>query len=194
MAEPAFSICVYCGSRPGEGAAFAQAAAAVGQWIGSHGGQLVYGGGRSGLMGTVAEATRLAGGRVVGVIPQTLVDKELANQQCDELHIVQTMHERKAKMAELADGFIAMPGGFGTFEEWFEVLTWSQLGMHSKPIGLLNTAAYYAELTGFIARAIGDGFVGERESRLLQVADTPAALLDLLACQPGQPGGEWSRS
>ena len=128
MAEPAFSICVYCGSRPGESAAFAQAAAAVGQWIGSHGGQLVYGGGRSGLMGTVAEATRLAGGRVVGVIPQTLVDKELANQQCDELHIVQTMHERKAMMAERSNAFVALPGGIGTFEELFEVWTWRQLG------------------------------------------------------------------
>jgi hypothetical protein len=97
-------------------------------------------------------------------------------------------------MAERADAFIALPGGFGTLDELFEILTWRQIGLHDKPIGLLNTAAYYAELTGFIARAIGDGFVGERESRLLQVADTPAALLDLLACQPGQPGGEWSRS
>ena len=105
MAEPTFSVCVYCGSRPGENSAFADAAKAVGQWIGQHGGELVYGGGRSGLMGTVAEATRLAGGRVVGVIPQALVDKELANRQCDELHIVQTMHERKAMMAERSDAF-----------------------------------------------------------------------------------------
>jgi uncharacterized protein (TIGR00730 family) len=117
MAEPAFSVCVYCGSRPGENPAFAEAATAVGRWIGGHGGQLVYGGGRSGLMGTVAEATRLAGGRVVGVIPQALVDKELANRQCDELHIVQTMHERKAMMAERSDAFLALPGGIGTFEE-----------------------------------------------------------------------------
>ena len=123
MAEPAFSVCVYCGSRPGENPAFADAAKAVGRWIGQHGGQLVYGGGRSGLMGTVAEATRLGGGRVVGVIPQALVDKELANRQCDELHIVQTMHERKAMMAERSDAFLALPGGIGTLEELFEVCT-----------------------------------------------------------------------
>ena len=134
MAEPTFSICVYCGSRPGENPAFAQAAQEVGRWIGEHSGQLVYGGGRSGLMGTVAEATRLAGGRVVGVIPQALVDKELANRACDELHIVQNMHERKAMMAERSDAFVALPGGIGTFEELFEVWTWRQLGYHGKPL------------------------------------------------------------
>ena len=143
MAEPAFSVCVYCGSRPGDNPAYTQVAQAVGQWIGAHHGQLVYGGGRSGLMGTVAEATRLAGGRVVGVIPQALVDKELANRQCDELHIVQTMHERKAMMAERSDAFLALPGGIGTFEELFEVWTWRQLGYHDKPLGLLNVTGYY---------------------------------------------------
>ena len=143
MAEPTFSICVYCGSRPGENPAFAQAAQEVGRWIGEHSGQLVYGGGRGGLMGTVAEATRLAGGRVVGVIPQALVDKELADHACDELHIVQNMHERKAMMAERSDAFVALPGGIGTFEELFEVWTWRQLGYHGKPLGLLNVAGYY---------------------------------------------------
>ena len=189
MAEPAFSICVYCGSRPGEGAAFAQAAAAVGQWIGSHGGQLVYGGGRSGLMGTVAEATRLAGGRVVGVIPQTLVDKELANQQCDELHIVQTMHERKAMMAERSNAFVALPGGIGTFEELFEVWTWRQLGYHGKPLGLLNVAGYYDGLLGFLQTSVKCGFMGDWQMELLQTETTPAALLRnlVLASGPDQP-------
>ena len=117
MVDPAFSLCVYCGSRPGENPLFADAAHAVGTWIGQHGGQLVYGGGSSGLMGMVAQATAKAGGRVVGVIPQTLVDKEYANHACDELHIVQTMHERKLKMQELCDGVITLPGGWGTMEE-----------------------------------------------------------------------------
>ncbi len=173
MASPAFSICVYCGSRPGENPAFAQAAQAVGQWIGEHGGQLVYGGGRGGLMGVVAEATRLAGGRVVGVIPQALVDKELANHQCDELHIVQTMHERKAMMAERSDAFVALPGGIGTFEELFEVWTWRQLGYHGKPLGLLNVAGYYDGLLGFLRTSVASGFMGEWQMELLQ-ADTSA--------------------
>lgn len=173
MASPSFSMCVYCGSRPGENPAFAEAAQAVGQWIGEHGGQLVYGGGRGGLMGVVAEATRLAGGRVVGIIPQALVDKELANRQCDELHIVQTMHERKAMMAERSDAFIALPGGIGTFEELFEVWTWRQLGYHGKPLGLLNTAGYYDGLLAFLRTSVASGFMGDWQMALLQ-ADTSA--------------------
>ena len=181
MAEPAFSICVYCGSRPGENEAYAEAAAAVGTWIGAHGGQLVYGGGRSGLMGTVAEATRQAGGRVVGVIPQALVDKELANRQCDELHIVQTMHERKAMMAERSDAFIAMPGGIGTFEELFEVWTWRQLGYHDKPLGLLNVAGYYDGLLAFLNHSVASGFMGEWQMGLLHAdSDTPTLLQTLV--------------
>ena len=169
MAEPTFSVCVYCGSRPGENAAFADAAKAVGQWIGQHGGQLVYGGGRSGLMGTVAEATRLAGGRVVGVIPQALVDKELANRQCDELHIVQTMHERKAMMAERSDAFLALPGGIGTFEELFEVWTWRQLGYHDKPLGLLNVAGYYDGLMQFLHSTVEQQFMGTWQMDLIRM-------------------------
>ena len=177
MASPAFSICVYCGSRPGENPAFAQAAQAVGQWIGEHGGQLVYGGGRGGLMGVVAEATRLAGGRVVGVIPQALVDKELANRQCDELHIVQTMHERKAMMAERSDAFVALPGGIGTFEELFEVWTWRQLGYHGKPLGLLNVAGYYDGLLAFLRTSVASGFMGDWQMELLQADMSAEPLL-----------------
>ena len=185
MAEPAFSVCVYCGSRPGDNPAYTQAAQAVGQWIGAHQGQLVYGGGRSGLMGTVAEATRLAGGRVVGVIPQALVDKELANRQCDELHIVQTMHERKAMMAERSDAFLALPGGIGTFEELFEVWTWRQLGYHDKPLGLLNVAGYYDGLLGFLQTSVSSGFMGEWQMNLLHSGSDASELLQSLVEQAG---------
>ena len=192
MAEPAFSVCVYCGSRPGDNPAYTQVAQAVGQWIGAHQGQLVYGGGRSGLMGTVAEATRLAGGRVVGVIPQALVDKELANRQCDELHIVQTMHERKAMMAERSDAFLALPGGIGTFEELFEVWTWSQLGYHDKPIGLLDVAGYYQPLLAFLASSVQAGFMGPWQMDLVRMGTEPADLLGQLtsAAARGAPQDE----
>ena len=177
MAEPAFSICVYCGSRPGENALFAQAARAVGTWIGANGGQLVYGGGRSGLMGTVADATQAAGGRVVGMIPQSLVDKEHARHACDELHIVRTMHERKALMAERSNAFLALPGGIGTFEELFEVWTWRQLGYHDKPIGLLNVAGYYDAMLAFLQHSVASGFIGEWQMGLVQTGQETDALL-----------------
>ena len=188
MAEPAFSVCVYCGSRPGENPAFADAARAVGTWIGQRGGQLVYGGGRSGLMGTVAEATRQAGGRVVGVIPQALVDKELANRLCDELHIVQTMHERKALMAERCDAFVALPGGIGTFEELFEVWTWRQLGYHNKPVGLLNVAGYYDGLLEFLQTSVASGFMGDWQMDLLSASTNTEELMRRLvqSAGPGQ--------
>jgi uncharacterized protein (TIGR00730 family) len=188
MAEPAFSICVYCGSRPGSNSAYAQAAEAVGRWIGSQGGQLVYGGGRSGLMGTVAEATRVAGGRVVGVIPQALVDKELANQACDELHVVQTMHERKAMMAERSDAFLALPGGIGTFEELFEVWTWRQLGYHGKPLGLLNVEGYYDGLLAFLNTSVQNGLMSDWQMDLLSNGTDAAELLKSLvnATHPDQ--------
>ena len=187
MAEPAFSVCVYCGSRPGDNPAYTQVAQAVGQWIGAHQGQLVYGGGRSGLMGTVAEATRLAGGRVVGVIPQALVDKELANRQCDELHIVQTMHERKAMMAERSDAFLALPGGIGTMEELFEVWTWRQLGYHDKPTGLLNQNGYYDALLGFLRHSVASGFMGESQMALIEVDPDWQNLLQTLVRTAGFP-------
>ena len=149
-----FSLCVYCGSRPGALPTYTDASRQVGEWIGRHGGQLVYGGGRNGLMGVVAQATLAAGGRVIGVIPQALVDKEAANTDCTELHVVQTMHERKQMMAERADAFLALPGGIGTFEELFEVWTWRQLGYHDKPIGLLNVAGYYDPLLQFMNNTV----------------------------------------
>ena len=177
MSEPAFSLCVYCGSRPGNLVSYADAARAVGAWIGHQGGQLVYGGGSGGLMGLVAQATAAAGGRVVGVIPQSLVDREFANHACDELHIVQTMHERKALMAERSGAFLALPGGIGTFEELFEVWTWRQLGYHDKPIGLLNVAGYYDALGNFLQSSVRSGFMGEWQMGLVQINDDCAPLL-----------------
>jgi len=185
MSDVAFSVCVYLGSRQGDNPLFTEAAVAVGRWIGQRGGQLVYGGGRSGLMGTVAEATRLAGGRVVGIIPQALVDKELANQLCDELHIVQTMHERKAMMAERCDAFLALPGGIGTLEELFEVWTWRQLGYHDKPIGVLDTDGYYSGLMAFMQHAVANGLMGEWQMGLIRTAAEPGELLAALVQDAG---------
>ena len=195
MADPAFSLCVYCGSRPGENPLFADAARAVGTWIGAQGGQLVYGGGSSGLMGIVAQATAQAGGRVVGVIPQTLVDKEYANHACDELHIVQTMHERKALMAERSGAFLALPGGIGTFEELFEVWTWRQLGYHDKPIGLLNVAGYYDGLLSFLHTSVGSGFMGPWQMDLVHASTSTDVLLPgLVQAMQASPSGPALRS
>jgi hypothetical protein len=169
MSAPHFSLCVYCGSRPGSQPEFAEAARAVGEWIGHHGGQLVYGGGCNGLMGTVAQATLEAGGRVVGVIPKALVDKEWANHACTELHVVETMHERKRLMAEHADAFLALPGGIGTFEEFFEVWTWRQLGYHDKPVGLLNVAGYYDGLMQFLHSTVEQQFMSTWQMDLIRM-------------------------
>jgi len=190
MADPAFSVCVYLGSRPGNNPAFTQAATAVGQWIGRHGGQLVYGGGRSGLMGQVAQAARAAGGRVVGVIPQALVDKELANHDCDELHIVTTMHERKALMAERSDAFLALPGGIGTLEELFEVWTWRQLGYHDKPIGLLDVDGYYRHMLDFLQHSVRSGLMGEWQMGLVHCSADAQALLRALVQDGGVSAGD----
>ncbi|NIC40341.1 TIGR00730 family Rossman fold protein [Aquabacterium sp. A08] len=183
--DPAFSLCVYCGSRPGADPRFADTAKAVGRWIGTHGGQLVYGGGNNGLMGLVADATLAAGGTVVGVIPQSLEIREFAKRDCTELHVVQTMHERKQMMAERADAFLALPGGIGTFEELFEVWTWRQLGYHDKPIGLLNVAGYYDPLLQFMNNTVLQGFVGPWQMDLVQVGDDAATLLPPLVQAAG---------
>ena len=177
MTAPSFSICVYCGSKPGTNPLFTQAAVEVGQWIAAHGGQLVYGGGSGGLMGVVADATLAAGGRVVGIIPKALEEKEWAHHGCTELHIVDNMHERKRMMAERADAFVALPGGIGTFEELFEVWTWRQLGYHDKPIGLLNTAGYYDGLLAFLRQTVESQFMGDWQMGLLRTSDAPAPLL-----------------
>ena len=160
---------------------FAAAAQAVGHWIGERGGQLVYGGGNNGLMGVMASATLAAGGRVVGVIPHALVEKEWAKLDCTELHVVDNMHERKRMMAERADAFLALPGGIGTFEEFFEVWTWRQLGYHDKPIGLLNLGGYYDALLVFLQSGIKHGFMSDWQMDLVRVGTDVAELLQSLA-------------
>jgi uncharacterized protein (TIGR00730 family) len=178
--NPAFSLCVYCGSRPGTLPAFSHAAKAVGQWIGSRQGQLVYGGGSNGLMGTVAMSTKAAGGRVVGIIPHALAEKETANTHCDELHMVDNMHQRKFMMAERADAFLALPGGIGTFEELFEVWTWKQLGFHNKPIGLLNVDGYYDGLLSFMHNTVERGFVSDWQMDFVLHSESIETLLPRL--------------
>ncbi len=183
--KPAFSLCVYCGSRAGNSPGFAEIARQVGDWIGQHGGQLVYGGGRNGLMGIVADATLAAGGRVVGVIPKALVEKEWAHTGCTELHIVDTMHERKRIMAEHADAFLSLPGGIGTLEEFFEVWTWRQLGYHAKPVGLLNLDGYYNDLLAFLHASVKSGFMSDWQMELICVGAETEELLQQLVQTAG---------
>ena len=188
--KPAFSLCVYCGSRPGKLESFTQTAKAVGQWIGQHQGQLVYGGGNNGLMGIVAAATQQAGGRVVGIIPHALAEMELARDDCDEFYLVDNMHQRKQMMAERADAFLALPGGIGTFEEFFEVWTWRQLGYHNKPIGLLNVDGYYDGLLAFMRTTVNDGFVSDWQMNLIQQSSNLERLLPLLIQEAGLSEGK----
>ena len=183
--SPAFSICVYCGSRPGTEPAFAEAARQVGLWIAQNKGQLVYGGGHNGLMGMMADACLQAGGRVVGVIPKALVEKEWAHSGCSELHVVENMHERKSLMAERADAFLAMPGGIGTFEEFFEVWTWRQLGYHDKPVGLLNIQGYYDKLLAFLSTSVQQGFMNAEQMQLIRSGTNTELLLKSLVTEAG---------
>jgi len=188
--KPAFSLCVYCGSRPGRLEEFTKTAKAVGEWIGRHQGQLVYGGGDNGLMGIVAAATQQAGGRVVGIIPHALAEKELARDDCDEFYLVDNMHQRKQMMTERADAFLALPGGIGTFEEFFEVWTWRQLGYHNKPIGLLNVGGYYDGLLAFMRTTVIEGFVSDWQMSLIHQSENFEQLLPLLIQEAGLSEGK----
>jgi len=180
-----FTVCVYCGSRHGARPSYTAAARAIGTLIGARGWQLVYGGGKVGLMGEVADATLAAGGRVIGVIPESLMRREVGHPDLSELHVVPTMHQRKQMMAERADVFIALPGGIGTLEELYEVWTWRQLGYHDQPIGLLNTEGYYDDLLRFMQRSVDEGFLATEQQAVLRVGDDPEALLLELATLAG---------
>jgi uncharacterized protein (TIGR00730 family) len=190
MSQKKLSLCVYCGSRPGQDPAFVAAAQAVGREIGRRGWQLVYGGGHVGLMGTVADATLAAGGQAVGIIPRKLMDREVGHRGLTELVVVETMHERKRIMAERADAFIALPGGIGTMEELFEVWTWRQIGYHDQPVGLLNVSGYYDALLSFLHTMTDAGFLGEAQRQVLCTDDDAGRLLDRLASQALRARGQ----
>lgn len=185
MDTPSFSLCVYCGSRPGNHPEFAALAREVGTWVGQRGGRLVYGGGHNGLMGILADAALAAGAQVIGVIPKALVEKEWAHTGCTELHIVENMHDRKRIMAENADAFLALPGGIGTLEEFFEVWTWRQLGYHDKPVGLLNLNGFYDSLLVFLNSAVASGFMNEWQMGLIRNSDNSQLLLEELVQAAG---------
>jgi uncharacterized protein (TIGR00730 family) len=187
-------VCVFCGASSGGRAAYAEAARAFGATCAARGLGVVYGGGRVGLMGAVADGALAAGGEVVGVIPQELVDRELAHAGLTELHVVSSLHERKALMAELSDAFVALPGGFGTLDELMEQLTWSQLGLHAKPVGLLDVEEYWRPLIALARHATEEGFVREADLAAIAVAADADALLDRLErLERGpRPRAKWS--
>ena len=175
------SLCVFCGSRSGTEPAHAEAAGALGRALAAEGITLVYGGGRVGLMGVVADAALGEGGEVVGVIPRALLEREIAHSGLPDLRVVGSMHERKALMSELSEGFIALPGGTGTLEEFFEVLTWAQLGEHRKPCGLLNAGRYYDPLLAVFDHMVQQGFLSEEHRAMVLVETGPEALLEAFA-------------
>jgi uncharacterized protein (TIGR00730 family) len=187
------SVCVFCGSSAGDDPAFAAAARALGGAVARSGRRLVYGGGRVGLMGVLADAALARGAAVVGVIPSALARKEVAHPSLSELRVVGSMHERKATMAELADAFVALPGGLGTLEELFEVWTWGQLGLHSKPVGILGVADFFAPLLAFLDGLVARGFVRRQHRDMLVLDDDPERLLARLdqACAHMAPTPRW---
>ncbi len=174
-------ICVFAGSSTGVRPGYRTAAEALGRALAACGINLVYGGGRVGLMGVLADAVLASGGHVTGVIPHALAAREVAHLGLTDLRVVGSMHERKALMADLADGFIALPGGWGTLDELFEILTWGQLGLHQKPCGLLNADGYFDRLLSFVDHSIDEGFVRREYRRMIAVAESPDALIDTLA-------------
>ena len=171
-------VCVFCGSSPGRGPVYMRAAEDLGSEIARRGMTLVYGGASVGLMGMVARTVLDAGGRVIGVIPESLKDQEIVQDGLLEMYIVSSMHERKAKMVELSDAFIALPGGFGTLEEFFEVITWAQLGIHVKPCGLLNISGYYDKLLSFLDDAVEEGFIYGLHRDVILTANNPSELIE----------------
>lgn len=182
------SVCVFCGASMGNRTHYLEAAVALGHELGRRRLGLVYGGGSVGLMGALARAAQEAGSNVVGVIPQSLTGREVMGDRIGELIVVETMHERKAIMASLADAFLAMPGGYGTMDELFEMVTWGQIGIHSKPVGLLNVAGYFDPLVQWVDRGIDEGFIRSQHRDLLLMEEEPATLLERLRTHTPPPG------
>jgi len=187
-------LCVFCGSNAGQDPVYIASARALGEALAAGGIGLVYGGASVGLMGAVADAALAKGGDVTGVMPQALVDKEIAHKGLSDLRVVGSMHERKALMAELADGFIALPGGLGTFEELFEVWTWAQLGYHRKPCALLNTGGFYDKLTDFLDDVVERGFVKPIHRAMLIVESDPAALIQAIRAYEPPKVDKWIKA
>jgi uncharacterized protein (TIGR00730 family) len=184
-------ICVYAGSNPGRDPAYAAAAKDLARVLAARGIGVVYGGGKVGLMGILADTALAAGGEVIGVIPQDLVDREIGHHGLTELRVVGSMHERKALMAELSDAFVALPGGIGTLEELIEVYTWSQLALHDKPMGVLNVRGYYDALATLLDHAVDEGFLRTQHRAALHVAAEPGALLDAFEGWEPPRTGKW---
>lgn len=185
------SVCVFCGSSRGKRAEYADAARELGTEMARRSFRLVYGGSHVGLMGLLADACLAGGGSVVGVIPHKMVEREVAHDRLTELFVVDTMHERKAKMSDLADGFIAMPGGIGTLEEFFEIYTWGQLGYHAKPYCLLNAAGYYDQLLAALDHAVNEGFVKPAHRDAVLVSENPTDALDQLESHRPRTVSKW---
>lgn len=185
------SVCVYCGSSRGARPGYAAAAEQLARELAARDITIIYGGSSKGIMGRLADAALAAGGRVVGVLPRSLIAKEVGHDGLHELHIVASMHERKAMMSELADGFIALPGGFGTLEEIIETITWAQLGFHAKPCGLLNVNGYFDALLQFIGFAVEQQFIRPEHRDILQVADSADALLEKFAAYRAPVTRKW---
>ncbi len=184
-------ICAFAGSSPGAYDAYRKAAIELGEALAERDVELVYGGGCVGLMGVLADAALARGGRVIGVIPHTLMVREVGHRGLTELHVVDSMHERKAMMAELSEGFIALPGGFGTLEEMFEILTWAQLGLHGHPCGLLNVEGYFDSLLAFLDHSVEQAFVRDAHRAMLLVDDSPHSLLDRFAAYRAPVVAKW---
>jgi uncharacterized protein (TIGR00730 family) len=184
-------VCVFAGSSAGVRVDYQDAARALGRALAHRGIGLVYGGARVGLMGIVADAVLAAGGEAIGVIPAALVAREIAHEGLTELRIVSSMHERKALMADLSDAFVAVPGGWGTLEEFFEVLTWAQLGLHRKPCGLLNVLGYFDGLLSFLEHSVAEGFLRREYEAMIAVSSSPTALLEQLASRKAPAVEKW---
>lgn len=186
------NICVFLGANPGKSEIYAEAARSLGQELARRDITTVYGGSNMGLMGILAESALAAGGKVIGVIPNSLVQKEISHHGLTELHVVDTMHERKSMMAEISDGFIALPGGIGTMDEFFEIFTWGQLGFHQKPCGLLNIGGYYSKLMTFLDQVVDEGFLKKAHKEMVVLASTPTEILDAFSHYTPPTVSKWT--